>query len=196
MTTVRCIQEAVVTTNRDGQVTYLSPAAETLTGWTLQELVELDLGVLLKAGKGAPFVTVDNPARRAMVERRVVRLGGLYLKKKDGAIDEIDGRAAPVSDDAGTILGSVVVFQEVKRTEPAWGDPAGLDRRLARPAGIINLCAWCKRVPDESGHWCDLETFISEHSSIQFNGGLCPECMVKCFPREVQSSEQCHDLEP
>jgi PAS domain S-box-containing protein len=196
MTTVRCIQEAVVTTNRDGQVTYLSPAAEALIGWTLQELAELDLGVLLQAGKGVPFLTVGNPARRAIVERRVVRLAGLYLKKKDGAIDEIDGRAAPVSDDAGTIMGAVVVFQEVNRTELVREEPAGLDHHFARPAGIINLCAWCKRVPDGLGHWYDLETFISEHSSLQFNGGLCPECMVKCFPREVQGPEQCRDLEP
>lgn len=195
MTTVRCIQEAVVTTNRIGQVTHLSPAAEALTGWTLQELAELDFGVLLQAGKGAPSVMVDNPARRAMVERGVVRLDGLYLKKKNGSIDEINGRAAPVFDDAGSILGAVVVFHEVKRTELMRGETEGLDQRYASAAGIINLCAWCKRVPDDSGHWYDLETFISEHSSLQFNGGLCPECMVKCFPREVEDQGKSCDLE-
>jgi len=196
MTTVRCIQEAVVTTNRDGQVTYLSPAAEMLTGWTLQELVELDLRVLLQAGKEMSCVTVDNPARRAIAERNIVQLDGLYLKKKNGAIDEISGRAAPVSDEGGSIMGAVVVFQERKATELIRGEPVGLDHRFARPAGIINLCAWCKRVPDESGHWYDLATFISEHSLLQFNGGLCPECMTKCFPREVQGPEQSCVLEP
>jgi len=196
MTTVRCIQEAVITTNRDGQVTYLSPAAETLTGWTLQELAEIDLRVLLQAGKKVPRATVDNPARRAMVEQRVVRLDGLYLKKKNGAIDEIDGRAAPVSDDAGSIMGAVLVFQQVGWTEPVRVDLGEPDHRCARPAGIINLCAWCKRVPDDSGHWYDLATFISEHSSLQFNGGLCPECMTKCFPREVQELGQSCGLEP
>ena len=196
MTTVRCIHEAVVTTSRGGQVSYLSPAAETLTGWTLQELAELDFGVLLQAGKDMPCVTVDNPARRAIVERQVVRLDGLYLKKKDGAIDEIIGRAAPVFDDAGSILGAVVVFHEVKRTELMRGELGGLDHRYASPAGVINLCAWCKRVPDESGHWYDLQTFISEHSSLQFNGGLCPECMAKCFPRELEGQAQLCDLEP
>jgi PAS domain S-box-containing protein len=195
MTTVRCIQEAVVTTNRDGQVTYLSPAAETLTGWTLQELAELDFGVLLQAAKGVTSVTVENPARRAMVERGVVRLDGLYLKKKNGAIDEINGRAAPVFDDAGLIMGAVVVFHEVNRSELMRGELGGLDHRYARAAGIINLCAWCKRVPDESGHWYDLETFISEHSSLQFNGGLCPECMTRCFPRKVEDQRQSSDVE-
>ncbi len=196
MTTVRCIHEAVITTSRGGQVSYLSPAAETLTGWTLQELAELDFGVLLQAGKDMPCVTVDNPARRAIVERQVVRLDGLYLKKKDGAIDEITGRAAPVFDDTGSILGAVVVFHEVKRTEQMRGELGGLDHRYASPTGVINLCAWCKRVPDESGHWYDLQTFISEHSSLQFNGGLCPECMTKCFPRELEGQAQLCDPEP
>lgn len=196
MTTVRCIQEAVVTTNRNGQVTYMSPAAEALAGWTLQELTELDFGVLLQAGKDVPLVTVNNPARRAMVERRVVQLDGLYLKKKNGSVDEIKGRAAPVFDEAGSILGAVVVFHEVNTTDLMQGEPGWLDHRHASPAGIINLCAWCKRVPDESGHWYDLETFISEHSSLQFNGGLCPECMTKCFPREVEDQRPFSELEP
>ena len=57
-----------------------------------------------------------------------------------------------------------------------------MDAQLGRPQGIINLCSWCKRVPDESGEWYDLATFIAERSAIQFNGGLCPECMDQCFP--------------
>lgn len=196
MTTVRCIEEAVVTTDRDGRVTYLSPAAETLTGWTLQELVELDVRVLLQAGKEMPCVTLENPARRAIDERSVVQLEGLCLKKKNGAIDEISGRVAPVFDDSGSIMGAVVVFQEMKGVGLVRGEPGGVDHRYARPAGIINLCAWCKRVPDEAGHWYDLATFISEHSLLQFNGGLCPECMTKCFPREAQNSEQPRALDP
>lgn len=195
MTTVRCIEEAVITTNRDGQVTYMSPAAESLTGWTFQELMELDLGVLLEREKVAPFVTVDNPARQAMVERRSVRLDGLYLKKKNGAIHEIGGRVAPVVDETGLMMGAVVVFSPVKASEPVRAAPGESDHRCARPAGIINLCAWCKRVPDEAGHWYDLATFISEHSSLQFNGGLCPECMTKCFPQEVQGATPMQSLE-
>lgn len=195
MTTVRCIEESVITTNRDGQVTYLSPAAESLTGWRLQELMDLDFGVLLERAKVAPFVTVDNPARQAMVERRIVRLDGLYLKKKNGAVDEIAGRAAPVSDEAGTVMGAVVVFRPVKASELAGTALGEADHRCARPAGIINLCAWCKRVPDELGDWYDLATFISEHSSLQFNGGLCPECMTKCFPRDLQGSMPTQDIE-
>ncbi len=195
MTTVRCIEEAVITTNRDGQVTYMSPAAESLTGWMLQELMELDFGVLLERDKVAPFVTVDNPTRPAMVERRIVSLDGLYLKKKNGAVDEIVGRAAHVADEAGTVLGAVVVFRPVKGREPVGTALGESDHRCARPAGIINLCAWCKRVPDESGYWYDLATFISEHSSLQFNGGLCPECMTKCFPRDLQGSMPTEDIQ-
>jgi len=33
-----------------------------------------------------------------------------------------------------------------------------------------------------SGEWYDLDTFITEHAGLQFNGGLCPACLQKCFP--------------
>ena len=60
--------------------------------------------------------------------------------------------------------------------------PPKVQDQLGPPQGIINLCSWCKRVPDQSGEWYDLATFIAERSAIQFNGGLCPECMDRCFP--------------
>jgi PAS domain S-box-containing protein len=189
MTTIRCIEEAVITTDREGQVTYLSPAAEALTGWQLQELMELDLAVLLQRMKGSPLTAVDNPARRAIRERRIIGLEGMYLKKKNGALDEISGRAAPVVNEAGTVLGAVAVFHSTKSEDVFNVATRDSDHTCGRPAGIINLCAWCKRVPDQAGHWYDLATFISEHSAIQFNGGLCPECMVKCFPQASPDTE-------
>jgi CheY-like chemotaxis protein len=60
---------------------------------------------------------------------------------------------------------------------------------IGRPHGIINLCAWCKRVPDQAGEWYDLATFIAERSALQFNGGLCPDCMGRCFPESVREKK-------
>ncbi len=187
VTAVKCSGDAVITTNRAGRVTYLSPAAETLTGWGQQEAAGVELAVILSLNETQG--TIDSPARRAMTECRMVRMEEALLLARDGAAHHVEGSAAPVVDDAGVVVGAVLVF---RRHAPAFpSGRAGVprfrwpeDRRLARPAGIINLCAWCKRVPDSSGHWYDLETYISEHSDLTFNGGLCPECMARCFPSE------------
>lgn len=131
----------------------------------------------------------ESPVQQAMAQVCMVTIDGASLISRLGTCRTIRGSVAPVVDDGGTVLGAVLVFHEIassgqglqvsgERGEALWK----MDDRLGRPQGIINLCSWCKRVPDESGEWYDLATFIAERSAIQFNGGLCPECMDQCFP--------------
>lgn len=46
-------------------------------------------------------------------------------------------------------------------------------------AGYITLCAWCKKVRDDKGHWYELDTYIIKHTDIAFSHGICPECVKK-----------------
>ncbi|HXE97781.1 MAG TPA: cache domain-containing protein [Dongiaceae bacterium] len=43
-------------------------------------------------------------------------------------------------------------------------------------SGIIPICAWCKKIRNDSGYWDQLEHYISEHSDADFSHGVCPEC--------------------
>jgi PAS domain S-box-containing protein len=188
-TTVRCMGDAIISTDRGGRVTYMNPAAERVTGWTQEESKGRDLTTLIVFAEEGPFQTVENPVAKAMYESRLIRLGCMQLRVREGMCKTIEGTIAPVINDAGTAIGTVVVFREAAGEEPSDShapppshpETFQADPRLGRAAGIINLCAWCKRVPDASGQWYDLETFISEHSSLQFNGGLCPDCMKRWF---------------
>lgn len=189
-TTVRCMGDAVMTTNRGGRLTYMSPAAETLTGWLQQEAMGMGLMTILSFEDNGPVQAIDNPAMQAMMECRIVRLERVLLTAKDGTKRLIEGNAAPVVDDSGVVIGAVLVFRDVQTPatldhghETIRSDLREVEGHLSRAHGVINLCAWCKRVPDISGEWYDLDTFIAEHSDLQFNGGLCPDCLKKCFPR-------------
>lgn len=110
---------------------------------------------------------------------------------RQGTRMAIRGTVAPVVDDGGAVLGAVLVFherparrQELSRLNVQDDAIWRIESTLGRPQGIINLCSWCKRVPDQSGEWYDLATCIAEHSAMQFNGGLWPDCMHQCFPCE------------
>ncbi len=46
-------------------------------------------------------------------------------------------------------------------------------------SGIIPICAWCKKIRNDSGYWDQLEHYISEHSDADFSHGVCPECYAK-----------------
>ncbi|MDD2735477.1 MAG: MASE3 domain-containing protein [Desulfuromonadaceae bacterium] len=48
--------------------------------------------------------------------------------------------------------------------------------------GILPICMHCKKIRDDSGYWSQLETYIHEHSGVDFSHGICPECMDTHYP--------------
>ena len=42
--------------------------------------------------------------------------------------------------------------------------------------GLLPICAWCKKVRDDSGYWSQLEEYVSERTDAAFSHGICPEC--------------------
>lgn len=185
-TTVQCMSDAMITTNRSGRLTYMSQAAQALTGWLQQDAMGAELTTILSFEGDGPVQGFENQAMKAMMECRIVRLDRVTLRAKDGTTRPVAGSTAPVIDDAGVVIGSVIVFHDAQALEqPDRGFESirsELRQAVARGPGLINLCAWCKKVPDVSGEWYDLDTFLTEHSGLQFNGGLCPACLQRCFP--------------
>lgn len=45
--------------------------------------------------------------------------------------------------------------------------------------GFLPICAWCKKIRNDSGYWQQMEIYISEHSGAEFSHGICPECAKK-----------------
>jgi two-component system sensor histidine kinase VicK len=48
--------------------------------------------------------------------------------------------------------------------------------------GILPMCASCRRIRDERGHWYGLESYIQQRAQTQFTHGICPDCMKKLYP--------------
>jgi hypothetical protein len=44
---------------------------------------------------------------------------------------------------------------------------------------LLPICAWCKRVRNDSGYWYQIEKYITAHSNTQITHGICPECQDK-----------------
>ena len=48
--------------------------------------------------------------------------------------------------------------------------------------GLIPICAWCKKIRNDSGYWQTVEQYVQEHSQAEFTHGMCPDCQQKYFP--------------
>ena len=55
--------------------------------------------------------------------------------------------------------------------------------------GIVPICAWCKKIRDDSGYWNQLEVYVRDHSEAEFSHGICPECMEKMHADAEQGGE-------
>ncbi len=55
--------------------------------------------------------------------------------------------------------------------------------------GIIPICASCKKIKDDQGHWQRVEAYLHEHADAEFSHGFCPECLKKLYP-EIHGVEQ------
>jgi PAS domain S-box-containing protein len=195
-TTVRLVDDGVITTDCTGRITYMNAEAESLTGWEAGVAVGYPLELLLGRVGGESGCGAGNIAEQAIAECRIISMEGHLLVTKGGSRCVIHGRVAPVVTEEGTVIGAVVVCRA--RTTPVAERAPYVSHEVdeaqahaGHAMGIVNLCAWCKRVPNPSGEWYDLHTFITERSGLQFNGGLCPECMDRCFP----SVPECPSLE-
>jgi len=63
-------------------------------------------------------------------------------------------------------------------------------RNIKTLEGLIPICANCKKIRNDEGFWTHFETYIKEHSDIQFSHGICPECMKKLYPEHSEKIEK------
>jgi len=49
---------------------------------------------------------------------------------------------------------------------------------------LLPVCAWCKKVRNDSGYWYQIEKYITANSRTKITHGICPECEGKILKGE------------
>jgi PAS domain S-box-containing protein len=128
--TLSSIGDAVVATNLSGAITFLNPAAESLTGWPMSEVLGKPLGEVVKTtGSEADFISgsIGGAMRGAAAAEQDPAQGGgsrrtsaITLASRDGTHRPIAYSIAPSRNQAGEATGMVLVLRdttEQKRAE-------------------------------------------------------------------------------
>ena len=48
--------------------------------------------------------------------------------------------------------------------------------------GIVTICMHCKHICNDESSWERLESYIEQHSDVEFSHGVCPDCMQQFYP--------------
>jgi PAS domain S-box-containing protein len=113
-TTLRSIGDAVIATDATGNITFMNPVAERLTGWSIEEARGQALAVVFPIFNEETHAPVENPVQKVIREGVVVGLANhTVLRRRDGSEIPIDDSAAPIRITPNTIEGVVLVFRDV-----------------------------------------------------------------------------------
>lgn len=113
--TLASIGDGVLTTDIQGNVTYLNPVAETMTGWTNKEAQGIKIERVFDIFHERKGVALEQPVRICLREQRTITLSNhAMLRRREGRqIFHIEDSAAPIRDRDQQVIGAVLVFHNV-----------------------------------------------------------------------------------
>ena len=121
--TLDSIGDAVISTNILGNVSYLNPVAEKLTGWPKTEALGRAFPVVFNVVDSLSRQPVANPMDIAIEENKTVALTGkCILIRRDGSECAIEDSSAPIYDRTGAITGAVIVFHDMNMSQAVVGE--------------------------------------------------------------------------
>ncbi|WP_413284263.1 EAL domain-containing protein [Vibrio sp. MA40-2] len=112
--TLNSIGDAVITTDMAGNITFMNPVAESLTGWSNESALNQLIERVMPLKDASRNFELKNPIYTAMSEKRVVGMAfNTTLVGTDNAVYEVEDSAAPILDTNDQVLGGIIVFHDV-----------------------------------------------------------------------------------
>ena len=111
--TLHSIAEGVITTDEAGNVTYLNPVAEQLTGWQAIDVQQKHLDDIYNIINESTKLPSSNRSLLPQLDGPTVPLGNRILIQQGGRQFAIQDSIAPIRNKTGHAIGAVVVFNDV-----------------------------------------------------------------------------------
>ena len=115
--TLESIVDAVITTDHDGRIDYMNPAAETVTGWRESDALGESVDKVFRTLDESSQEPLADPVTRMLREGANHQVGATQrlLIRRSGEGAPIELSAAPIRDRDGKPIGAVLVFRDVSK---------------------------------------------------------------------------------
>ena len=95
----------------------------------------------------------------------------------------------PVADASGKVASVVCISKDITGRKQVEEERLELIRSLQAAlqevrtlAGLLPICAHCKKIRDDDGYWTQIEEYLTAHTGADFTHGICPDCAQRYFP--------------
>ncbi|MEX2500574.1 MAG: diguanylate cyclase [Wenzhouxiangellaceae bacterium] len=120
--TLGAISDAVITTDADGNIEYMNPVAETLTGRSLVQARRQPFHQTVKLVRAGTDETIELSITDCIRNKRKIRLQCDVQIIGRSSRRTVENSASPLHDLDGTIIGAAVVFRDVTEQREAMRD--------------------------------------------------------------------------
>src|ERR1700675_1007527 len=115
--TLNSIGDAVICTDVLGNITFLNPIAERMTGSSREEAAGRPMAEVFRILEATSQKTTPNPLEMAVRQNGVIHLSSnTILIQRDGFEIPIEGSVAPIHDRGGLATGVVIAFRDLGST--------------------------------------------------------------------------------
>lgn len=112
--TLNSIGDAVICTDISGNITFLNPVAEKMTGWLGQDAEGRPMAEVLQIRDATTREVIANPMEKAIGRDQTMHLpANCLLINRDGFEIPIEDSVAPIHDREGEVTGAVIVFRDI-----------------------------------------------------------------------------------
>ena len=108
------IGDGIIVTDVSGNVAFMNPVSETLTGWTSVEAKGRSINEIFQIVNESTRTALDNPVDQVIQTGAVVPFANhTMLVGRNGRSVDIDDSAAPIKNEQGEVFGVVLVFRDI-----------------------------------------------------------------------------------
>jgi PAS domain S-box-containing protein len=179
---VESSEDAIYGKSLDSLIVSWNPAAERIYGYKAEEIIGKSIAVLFPLHRREELLDILSAVRRG----EIVVLQETERQHKNGRIIPVSIIVSPIKNAHEKIIGASTIARDISRQKEAEHERQQLIESLTAAgqevralAGMLPICAACKRIRDDKGYWQQVEAYISEHSEVIFSHGLCPQCIAE-----------------
>ncbi|GIZ52002.1 putative bifunctional diguanylate cyclase/phosphodiesterase [Noviherbaspirillum aridicola] len=112
--TLNSIGDGVITTDTDGRIAYMNPAAESMSGWKLAEAAGMPIYEVFRILDPVTREPVMRGVSGTVQQDRVTHVPpNAILIHRDGSESAVNDSCAPIHAPDGKVIGAVLVFHDV-----------------------------------------------------------------------------------
>jgi len=136
------VSAALIAIDRKGFISFMTPAAESLTGWNLEDVAGKTIMRVFNATADDVGKEIEDPVIKEIQNGRLEEsINDMVLTTKDGTRRHVERSCSPIKNDQGSIIGTVMVFRDITEQKETERELIGyidnLEKELKRRSGEL-----------------------------------------------------------